>query len=214
MSIHFHWPLPGAGHSRTKYIELDTRRCQACWQCVAACPNHVLGKVNLFKHAHARVDHADACQGCKKCVRACPQQAIRYTYIPPSRPPLSPELNGETPLNKPRPQPLNTRALAVLVMAIAMLILPVAGIALHFASVSGAPFQPERHLLMTIHNLAGAIFLVATAVHLKLNWRPLRSYLQAASGKLGTYRRELLVATLSVAAPLALGIAHVFRLAR
>jgi ferredoxin len=23
--------------------------------------------------------------GCKKCVRSCPYEAIRYTYIPPTR---------------------------------------------------------------------------------------------------------------------------------
>jgi NAD-dependent dihydropyrimidine dehydrogenase PreA subunit len=71
-------------HSRTKFIELNRRRCQACWKCVETCPNHVLGKTILFKHRHAHIDHAEACKGCKKCVLVCPNQAILYTYIPPT----------------------------------------------------------------------------------------------------------------------------------
>ncbi|MCX6000244.1 MAG: ferredoxin family protein [Chloroflexi bacterium] len=71
---------------RTKYIELNTRRCQACWKCIEACPNHVLGRVVVFKHRHARVDRAEACKGCKACVRSCPNEAIRYTYLQQSSP--------------------------------------------------------------------------------------------------------------------------------
>jgi ferredoxin len=69
-------------HLKTKYSELDSSRCQACWKCVESCPNHVLGKVVFLRHRHARIDHAEACKGCKKCVRSCPYDAIRYTYIP------------------------------------------------------------------------------------------------------------------------------------
>lgn len=73
------------GHTTTKYIALDRHLCRACWKCVAVCPNHVLGKAILFRHRHAHVDSAAACKGCKKCVNTCPQQAIRYTYVPPTR---------------------------------------------------------------------------------------------------------------------------------
>lgn len=74
-------------HVSTKYIELDTGKCQACWKCVESCPDHVLGKVDIFKHRHARVDHPEACKGCKKCVLNCPNQAILYTYVPPAHEP-------------------------------------------------------------------------------------------------------------------------------
>lgn len=73
--------LPSPRHVRTKYIELNTKKCQACWKCVESCPDHVLGMVNVFKHRHARVDHAEACKGCKKCVLVCPNGAIRYTWV-------------------------------------------------------------------------------------------------------------------------------------
>ncbi len=70
-------------HTNTKYIEINRSRCQACWKCVETCPNGVLGKVIVFKHRHARVDHAAACKGCKKCVDNCPNEAIHYTYVSP-----------------------------------------------------------------------------------------------------------------------------------
>ena len=72
-------------HLQTKFIELNTHQCQACWKCVEACPSRVLGKAIILWHQHARVDHAESCKGCKKCVRICPHEAIRYTYIPPAR---------------------------------------------------------------------------------------------------------------------------------
>ena len=72
---------------KTKFIRVDTRKCAACWKCVEICPDHVFGKVILFKHRHTHIDHADACKGCKKCVQSCPNGAIIYTYIPGKRVP-------------------------------------------------------------------------------------------------------------------------------
>ena len=69
----------------TKYIELDTQLCQACWECLDVCPHQVFRKVAIFNHRHARIDAPEACNGCKKCVRACAYEAIRYTYVPPRR---------------------------------------------------------------------------------------------------------------------------------
>ena len=81
--------------TNTKYIELNRRKCQACWKCVEACPNGVLGKVIVFMHRHARVEHAEACKGCKKCVDLCPNAAITYTYVPPTR---RPQVDGSITL--------------------------------------------------------------------------------------------------------------------
>ncbi len=68
--------LPSSRHSETFYIRLDTSRCKACWDCVEACPQDVLGKVDFRFHRHARVDHAENCKGCFLCVDACTHQAI------------------------------------------------------------------------------------------------------------------------------------------
>ncbi|NMC13101.1 MAG: ferredoxin family protein [Chloroflexi bacterium] len=68
----------------TKYIEINTRLCEACWKCVEICPNGVLGKIDFFGHHHVKIEHAEACKGCKKCVRACPNEAIFYLGKPGS----------------------------------------------------------------------------------------------------------------------------------
>jgi 2-oxoglutarate ferredoxin oxidoreductase subunit delta len=60
----------------TEFISINTHLCQACWECVEACPNNVLGKVNILFHKHVRIDQADKCQGCGICVDTCQNQAI------------------------------------------------------------------------------------------------------------------------------------------
>ena len=61
---------------KTAHIQLDPHRCQACWECVNACPKQVLGKVDLPLHKHAKIVNPDECIGCKKCVKACQHGAI------------------------------------------------------------------------------------------------------------------------------------------
>lgn len=62
--------------TETRYIRLDTGRCQACWECVQACPKLVFGKVDLWFHRHAILDRSEECTGCLRCLKACPNQAI------------------------------------------------------------------------------------------------------------------------------------------
>jgi uncharacterized Fe-S center protein len=74
--------LPGHfRHNATAYIFLNSRLCQACWECIESCPNGVIGKINLPFHRHARIDNAGKCTGCQKCVEACSQQAITACHI-------------------------------------------------------------------------------------------------------------------------------------
>ncbi len=105
---------------------------------------------------------------------------------------------------------LNRRALIALVMVYSFVLLPILGIALHFSD--NASFQPVRHLLMTVHNLVSIIFLVATALHLNLNKKPLLSYVKKKAGQASLIRTEIKLAALIVASPLILGIIHVFAL--
>ena len=70
----FHLPFPR--HTETLYIRLDTGRCKACWACVQACPQVVIGKVDLRFHHHAHIDRAENCKGCLRCLNTCPHQAI------------------------------------------------------------------------------------------------------------------------------------------
>ena len=113
-------------------------------------------------------------------------------------------------MNKLQSRPFNLRALLSLVMFGSFIFLPSFGLALHLSA--NAPFQPLQHLLMTFHNLAGIIFMISLILHLWLNWRPLWNYLKLAVGKVGMYRKELVVAVLLLAIPLGLGILHVFEL--
>ena len=82
MKLHF--PLPR--HVKTRYIRLNTGMCQACWTCIDACPNQVIGKASLIVHKHAHIDQASECKGCKKCVKACPNGAISAVKEPGKRP--------------------------------------------------------------------------------------------------------------------------------
>jgi 2-oxoglutarate ferredoxin oxidoreductase subunit delta len=60
-------------HRETSYIRLNTHQCKACWDCVTACPQNVLGKVDLPFHKHARVDQAEKCKGCLCCINGAIQ---------------------------------------------------------------------------------------------------------------------------------------------
>ena len=61
----------------TEHILIDTHICEACWECVAACPKGVLGKVNILGiHKHAISRNPADCIGCYKCVKTCPHGAI------------------------------------------------------------------------------------------------------------------------------------------
>jgi NAD-dependent dihydropyrimidine dehydrogenase PreA subunit len=72
-----------ASHSRsTRFIRLDTHRCEACWDCIEVCPKRVFGKIDLFLHRHVTIRNAEACNGCKKCVRVCDSGALTYVYEP------------------------------------------------------------------------------------------------------------------------------------
>jgi 2-oxoglutarate ferredoxin oxidoreductase subunit delta len=71
-------PRDRAEHPRraTDFITLDTGACEACWECVEACPNEVLGRVSMLFHKHAKVVDSAACTGCLKCVRVCEAGAL------------------------------------------------------------------------------------------------------------------------------------------
>ncbi len=61
---------------QTKYIELNTKNCIACWKCTEACPKEVFGKVKVLWHKHIRIINRDNCIGCLKCTRVCTSEAL------------------------------------------------------------------------------------------------------------------------------------------
>jgi ferredoxin len=63
-------------HTRTPFVQIDTKKCQACWKCIQSCPKEVIGKVDLLWHKHARINNEDQCKGCLKCVKVCDSGAL------------------------------------------------------------------------------------------------------------------------------------------
>ena len=47
---------PFRRHTMTKYIQVNTRLCEACWSCLDVCPNQVLGKLEIGPHRHIRIE--------------------------------------------------------------------------------------------------------------------------------------------------------------
>lgn len=61
---------------QTKYVMVNTRRCEHCWKCIDKCPSSVFGKINLPFHRHVNVIAAQKCTGCLKCVKTCGHGAL------------------------------------------------------------------------------------------------------------------------------------------
>lgn len=67
------------GRTATRFIQLDTTVCMACWKCMETCRNNVIGRINLPWHKHALIVRRESCTGCLKCVNACSYNAICKT---------------------------------------------------------------------------------------------------------------------------------------
>ena len=67
----------------TRFVELDSRKCQACWLCVDACPIRVIGRVSVLWHKHASFRQAEDCLGCFECVAVCRSGALRARTVAP-----------------------------------------------------------------------------------------------------------------------------------
>jgi NAD-dependent dihydropyrimidine dehydrogenase PreA subunit len=65
-----------ASRRQTQFVGLDTHRCNACWKCIEACPQGVIGKVNVLIHKHAVLRNPELCNGCQKCVKTCEPGAL------------------------------------------------------------------------------------------------------------------------------------------
>ena len=65
------------------YVALDRSRCAGCWECIAVCPESVIGKIEIVLHRHVivRARHAivrsgDRCSGCRRCIKVCVAGAL------------------------------------------------------------------------------------------------------------------------------------------
>jgi ferredoxin len=69
-------PTRRARRIASQFIALDRSRCEACWECVAVCPEAVIGKIEMWHHRHAVIGAGDRCGGCRRCVKVCPTGAL------------------------------------------------------------------------------------------------------------------------------------------
>jgi NAD-dependent dihydropyrimidine dehydrogenase PreA subunit len=69
---------PRRRRDATDHIVLDRRICEACGNCVEACPSGILRLIAMGPHRHAKIARktADTCTGCLACVRSCEAGAI------------------------------------------------------------------------------------------------------------------------------------------
>lgn len=66
-------------NKRTQFVQLDAKKCKACWACIKNCTNRVIGKVDLPYHKHALIVNSDACTGCLNCLSVCKFNAYSET---------------------------------------------------------------------------------------------------------------------------------------
>ncbi|NJK87323.1 MAG: FeS-binding protein [Bacteroidales bacterium] len=65
-----------SNHQESAFVKLNTRKCKACWDCIAACKSNVLGKIDLPWHKHSIIANAKSCTGCFVCVKTCKYDAF------------------------------------------------------------------------------------------------------------------------------------------
>jgi hypothetical protein len=91
---------------------------------------------------------------------------------------------------------ISIRALASLALFCAGVWLVPSGIALHIASHQGETMW--THLFMVMHNTASLFFIIAAIVHIIINWKVLVHYVSARVEEYLHFKRELLIAVLSI----------------
>jgi NAD-dependent dihydropyrimidine dehydrogenase PreA subunit len=72
----------GRSRTATAHITLDRGLCDACWECIDACPNDVLGRIKIGPHRHAVVRSPEECTGCLACVKRCTSGALTVLVEP------------------------------------------------------------------------------------------------------------------------------------
>jgi NAD-dependent dihydropyrimidine dehydrogenase PreA subunit len=61
---------------KTKHIELNSRKCVACYKCIEVCLKKVISKIDLVVHKHAIFKKSYDCIGCGMCLKVCQPGAL------------------------------------------------------------------------------------------------------------------------------------------
>jgi hypothetical protein len=115
-------------------------------------------------------------------------------------------------MNEIPKQPMNRRALTSMVMCFSFILLPLSGIPLHLSRTTVGPpgVGVLEHFLMSVHNMSALIFLVAVVIHLSLNWSALTKYILTKTSEYFQFRKEMIVALVTVALIVGLFSSHAF----
>ena len=87
---------------------------------------------------------------------------------------------------------LNYRAFVSLLMLFSFAWLPPSGVILHLTDTGSKPVL--RHASMSIHNVAGIIFLIAALVHVIYNAKSIGHYLAVKASTFPSLKREAITA--------------------
>jgi DNA-directed RNA polymerase subunit D len=75
---HAKWQPGIAAYKYMPVLEFDKKACDACGECVKACPRRILEVID----GKVRVKDLTLCIMCKACVEACPKEAVKLTGDP------------------------------------------------------------------------------------------------------------------------------------
>jgi DNA-directed RNA polymerase subunit D len=73
---HAKWQPAIVGYKYMPILEIDQKACNACGECVKACPKNILELVD----GKIRVKDITLCTMCKGCVEECPKEAVKLTW--------------------------------------------------------------------------------------------------------------------------------------
>ena len=104
---------------------------------------------------------------------------------------------------------LNKRALVVFFMIFSGIILPFSGYMLHNALNHNSEYQ--LFIAMSFHNIAAVVFTVSSIFHIKYNWRSIVNYIREKQNSMLKYRREMVVAIMTITFLLLFALHHVFQ---
>ncbi len=103
-------------------------------------------------------------------------------------------------------KPFNKRAFISTALVTSGLFLPITGLMNHLLQFEGLTFA--RHFWMSVHDIAGIVFILFSILHISYNWRALINYIKKVKDVF--ISKEALMAVILVIAVIGLISSHTF----
>ena len=107
-------------------------------------------------------------------------------------------------------KPFNKRALISTTLFTSGLILPISGLMNHVLQFEGLTIA--RHFWMSVHDIAGVLFVIFSILHISYNWRALINYLKKVKDSI--ISKEALIAIILVFIIVGLFSSHAFHISK